>query len=136
MVVLSNTTEQTLQPGQAITFDVLVTNSGCGESARSGGPLNLKCGNAVYELFFKTNLTGPTAAVPLQMSIALGGLALPETTMIYTPAAADAVGSVATKTYVKTLGDNASNQVTVINSGTNPITIPARAAALTAIRKG
>lgn len=140
MVVLSNTTEQTIQPGQSITLDKLITSSGCGEAARSGGPLILRYNNAVYDLDLKTNLTGPTAAVPLQLSLAVEGGILPETTVIYTPAAANAVGSVSTQTYIKTFGNNntpfANNSVTIVNTGENPITIPAGAVKLSAMRRG
>lgn len=132
MVVLSNLTEQTLQPGQSLTFDNVVTWFGCGETARSGGPLGLRCENAVYELAFSGNVTGETAAEPVQLAIALGGAALPETTMIYTPAAANAVGNVGTSTYVETRS-GLSNQVTVTNTGANPIIISPNAS-LKAIR--
>lgn len=121
MVVLKNTTTQVLQPGQSITFDSLVTWSGNGECARSGGPVGLRFGNAIYKLFFKGLVTG-AATTPVQLSIALGGAALPETTMIYTPAALDAVGTVAAETYARTCGFG-GNTVTVTNSGTNPITV-------------
>lgn len=121
MVVLKNTTAQTLQPGQSITFDDLVTWSGNGECARSGGPVGLRFPNAVYKIFFKGLVTG-AAAVPVQLAIALGGAALPETTMIYTPAVADAVGTVAAETYARTCGA-LPNSVTVTNNGANAITV-------------
>ena len=133
MVVLSNQNEQTLQPGQSITFDNIVTKSGCGEAARSGGPLGLTFLNSIYELSFSGNVTGATASEPVQLSISLGGSALPETTMIYTPAAANAVGSVSRSTYVKT-GIGLSNQVTVTNTGENPIIVSPNAS-LKSIRK-
>lgn len=122
MVVLSTLTEQTIEPGQAITFDNLVTCSGCGETARSGGPLGLRFPNATYELGFNGNITSATAAEPIQLSIALGGSPLPETAMIYTPAVANAVGNVASSTYVETR-QGLSNQVTVVNSGTVAIIV-------------
>ena len=134
MVVLSNTTEQTLQPGQSIAFDRIVTVSGCGECARSGGPLGLRAENAVYRLTFNGNVTGATAAEPVQLSIANGGAQLLETQMIYTPAAANAVGNVSASTYLRTCC-GLSNQVTVTNTGTNPIIISPNSA-LTSIRTG
>lgn len=121
MVVLSNTTEQTLQPGQSITFDNIVDVSGCGETARSGGPLGLRFENSIYELSFHANVTGTTTD-PVQLSIAMGGAALPETTAIYTPAAANAVGNISGSTRVRTR-EGLSNQVTVVNSGANPIVV-------------
>lgn len=134
MVVLSTLTEQTIEPGQSITFDNLVTWSGCGETARSGGPLGLRFPNSTYALEFNGNITSATAAEPIQLSIALGGSALPETTMIYTPAAANAVGNVSASTYVETR-QGLSNQVTVINSGTVAV-IVSPGASLKSIMKG
>lgn len=122
MVVLKNTTAQTLQPGQSITFDDLVTWSGNGECARSGGPVGLRFSGATYKLYFKAIVTGATAADPVQLSIALGGAALPETNAVYTPAAANAVGTISAETYAKTcVGLN--NSVTVTNSGSFPIIV-------------
>lgn len=135
MVVLSTTAEQTLQPGQTISFDNLVTWSGCGEVARSGGPLGLRFENTVYELSFNANVTGATAAEQVQLSISLGGSALPETTMIYTPAAANAVGNVSASTYVRTR-QGLSNQVTVTNSGANPIIISPNASLKSVMQRG
>lgn len=132
MVILSNTTEQTLQPGQSLTFDKIISKSGCGECARSGGPLGLKASGANYRLSFGANVTGATAAEPVQLSIAMGGATLPETTSIYTPAAANAVGNIGRSTYVTTCS-GLSNQVTVVNSGENPIIVSPNAV-LTAIR--
>lgn len=122
MVVLKNTTAQTLQPGQSITFDDLVTWSGNGECARSGGPVGLRFPFAIYKLFFKGLVTGDTAGTAVQLAIALGGAPLPETTMIYTPAVAGAIGTVTAETYVRTC-NAMSNTVTVTNNGTTAITI-------------
>lgn len=120
MVVLSNTTEQTLQPGQSLAFDKLKAHSGCSECARSGGPLTLRqCGT--YNITFHGNVTGATAALPVELSISVGGAPLTETEMIYTPAAANAVGNVGTETYVPTCGSG--NSVTVTNTGENPIIV-------------
>lgn len=131
MVVLSNTTEQTLQPGQSLAFDRLVTHSGCGECARNGGPVSLRFGGSTYRIAFHGNVTGATAAEPVELSIAVGGAPLTETEMIYTPAAANAVGNVGAETYVPTC--DAGNNVTVTNTGENPIIVSPNSA-LTIIR--
>ena len=125
MVVLSNTAAQTLQPGQALAFDRLVTRSSCGcnECARSGGPVGLQSAGT-YRITFHgnvTGVTGATAALPVELSISVGGAPLVETEMIYTPAAADAVSNVGTETYVRTCGSG--NNVTVTNTGENPIVV-------------
>lgn len=122
MVVLSNTQEQTLQPGQSIVFDRVVTWSGNGECGRKGGPLGLRFENAIYKVEFHGNVTGATAALPVELSIALGGASLAETEMIYTPAAANAVGNVSAGTYITTC-QGLSNQVTITNTGENPIIV-------------
>lgn len=135
MVLMYNTTEQTLQPGQAIVFDKIETVSGCGESARSGGPLGLNAADgAVYRIDAGGNITGATAAEPVELSIAIGGVARISTTRIYTPAVADAVGSIDTFTYVRT-SPFLNNDITVINSGTNPVTV-SPGFALASMRKG
>lgn len=121
MVVLSNTAEQTLQPGQALTFDKLVAYSGCGECARRGGPIGLTR-SGTYEIAFHGNVTGATAAVPVELSISVGGAPLAETEMIYTPAVANAVGNVGTHTYVP-ICCRMSSSVTVTNTGENPIIV-------------
>ncbi|MDE7431731.1 MAG: hypothetical protein K2N34_07450 [Lachnospiraceae bacterium] len=130
MVVLSNTVAQTLQPGQALAFDKLVAHSGCGECARSGGPVGLRF-NGTYRVTFHGNVTGATAAAPVELSISIGGAPLTETEMIYTPAVADAVGNVGTETYIPVCGSG--NNVTVVNTGENPITVSPNTA-LTVIR--
>lgn len=131
MVVLSNTTAQTLQPGQSLAFDRLVTHSGCGECARSGGPVSLRFGGSTYRIAFHGNVTGATAAEPVELSISVGGAPLAETEMIYTPAAADAVGNVGAETYLSTC--NGGDSVTVTNTGENPIVVSPNTA-LTIIR--
>lgn len=130
MVILSNTTEQTLEPGQSLTFNRLVGQSGNGECARSGGPIGLRY-SGTYRIAFHGNVTGATAAEPVQLSIAVGGAPLAETTMIYTPAAANAVGNVGAETYVRTCG--CGNNITVTNTGANPIIVSPNTA-LTIIR--
>lgn len=131
MVVLSNTTEQTLQPGQSLTFNRLAAHSGCAECARSGGPVGLRFGGSTYRIAFHGNVTGATAALPVELSISVEGAPLAETEMIYTPAAANAVGNVGTETYVNTCGSG--NNVTVTNTGENPIIVSPNTA-LTIIR--
>ena len=56
MILLSNSTTQTVQPGEAITFDLETFKSGCCECHRQGSSaIKLKkCG--VYELMFTGNV--------------------------------------------------------------------------------
>lgn len=134
MIVLSNTTAQTIQPGQSITFNQVIKKTGCGESFRiNTGSVGLRV-NAQYEVSFNANVGGTTAATPVQLAIAIGGAPLTETTMISTPAAVGDLNNVAASTVVGTLS-GISNAITVTNNGTTPVVISPLGLALTIIRK-
>lgn len=136
MIVLSNTTEQTLQPGQSITFNTVVQHTGCGESFRNNsGAVGLNAPCAVYEVAFNANVGGTTAAVPVELSIAIGGSPLTETAVISTPAAVGDLNNVSASTYLKT-ERGLSNSISVQNTGANPIVISPDGLALSIIRKG
>jgi len=127
MIVVSNTSAQTVAAGQTIAFNNVILKSRCGcESYRSGtGQIGLKA-NGIYEASFDANVTGATAATPVQLVIAISGAQLPETTMTYTPAAADAYGNVSARTAVRN-ECGSYDQITVVNNGTTDITIAANA---------
>lgn len=127
MIELSNTTAQTVQPGQSLTFDTVVTRSGCAESHRTNsGIVTLRAKCAKYELHFAANISG-TAAGPVQLAIALDGEPLVETTMISTVAAAGDLNNVATSTLVCT-DCGCCGRVTVVNSSTEPVVVGANPA--------
>lgn len=122
MLVLSNTLEQTIQPGQAIIFDEVVTSAGnCECHRRNSSSVKLRS-NGIYSLGFSGNIGGETAATAVQLAIALGGTALPETTMISVPAAVADRNNVSTETRVRNCcGDY--DRVSVINNGTVPVIV-------------
>lgn len=124
MIVLTNTIAQTIAPGQALTFNTEVLHTGCGECHRSGsGAVKLRA-NGIYETSFSGNITSATAGTAVQLSLAIGGEPLPETLMISTPSAADALNSVSTNTAIR----NACcdyDRVTVVNTGTVPVIVGA-----------
>ena len=122
MIVVSNAAAQTLTAGQSLTFNVL-RQTGCSEFARNNtGTIFLKPGG-VYKVEYHANVTGATAATPVQLSINFAGSVLPETTAIYTPATAGAVGNVSGSTYVPTMFPASGFTVTLTNSGTEDITV-------------
>lgn len=134
MIVLSNTTAQTIQPGQSITFNQVLRKTGCGEFFRMNtGAVGLRT-NAQYEVSFNANIGGATAATPVQLAIAIGGAPLAETTMISVPAAVTDFNNVAASTIVGT-AIGISNAITVTNNGTTPVNISPLGLALTIIRK-
>lgn len=131
MIVVSNTTEQTLQPGQSIIFDKVVQWSGNGECFREGSNF-IKLRGCLYELSFSGNI-GAVAPGPAQLSIQVGGSTLPETTMISQTAAAGDLNNVSAETaYSMCCCD--FDRVTVTNTGTAAITVGANSA-LKAVRK-
>lgn len=122
MIVLSNTTEQTLAPGQSITFDDVILHSGCCECHRNNTSSVKLRSNGIYRITFSGNIGGPTAATPVQLSFTLTGVTLPETTMISVPAAVGDRNNVATETRVKNCcGDY--DRISVTNTGANSVIV-------------
>lgn len=125
MIQLSNTTAQTVAVGQSITFNTVLLKTGCAECHRlNTGSVKLCAKNAIYQVNFNANVTGATAANPVQLNIQLGGDSIPESTMIYTPATANAVGNVGVVIPVR---NNCCDydRVTITNTGTTDIIISA-----------
>lgn len=123
MIVLSNTTAQTLAPGQSITFDKVVHKSGCAECHRPGtASVKLRC-QGVYAVDFSSNVTS-TVAGTVQLVIELGGDPLNETTMKSTPAATGDFNNVSSGTKVRNCcGDY--DRITVTNNGTIDVVVDA-----------
>lgn len=124
MIELTNTAAQTIQPGQAVTFDKVLLHTGCGEcfTRRANNSVKLR-NNAVYEVSFSGNIAG-TAAGVVQLAIALGGQALPETVMVSTPAAANTFNNVSTGTLIKDCCCDV-DRISVVNTGTTPVLLSA-----------
>ncbi len=124
MILLSNKTAQTLQPGQALNFDkvILKTKNGC-ECHNSQAPATTKlCSKGIYELHYSGNITSATAGAAVQIAIALGGQPLVETAMNSVPAAAGDLNNVSTTTYLRNCCCDL-DRVSVINTGNVPVTI-------------
>ena len=127
MIELSNTSEQTLTPGQSLTFDTVILKTGCAEAHRTNsGIVTLRADCAIYEVHFAANVSG-TAAGPVQLSIALDGEPLPETTMINTVGTAGNLDNVATATLIRT-GCGCCGRVNVTNTGTSDVVVGANPA--------
>lgn len=133
MILLSNMNAQTLQPGQALTFDIVrKSKNGC-ECFNAQAPTSVKlCGRGTYDVSFSGNITGAAAAA-LQIAIATGTTPLRETGMNSVPAAEGDLNNVSTRTLV---GNNCCdlNRLSIINSGLVPVTI-APGSAFVIIRK-
>lgn len=124
MIVLTNSAAQTVAPGAAVTFNTVRHHTGKAEcSFPNSNAVKLRtCG--VYEVHFSGNISGTAAGTPVQLAIAQGGVALPETVMVSTPAAANDYNNVATTTPVVQCC-NDFNRITVVNTGTVPVNLSA-----------
>lgn len=125
MIVLSNTLEQTVQPGASVTFDVVREHTGCNECHRNGtGSVKLRDGG-VYEVSFSANIGGETAATPVQLALSLGeGAVIPDTTMISVPAAVADRNNVSTIRGIPVCCCD-YNRISVVNTGTVPVVVGA-----------
>lgn len=122
MIQLSNSVAQTLQPGQALTFDKVLSTGGCGACWNQQIPNSVKlCDRGNYDITYHANITG-TAAGAVQLALALGGFAAPTTAMNAFPAAAGNLWNVSAELPVRNCCCDA-NRLTVVNSGTTPVTI-------------
>lgn len=127
MIVVSNTAAVVLTPGQALTFNDLIWKSGCAESFRNAGS-SVRIAEGVYEIAFNGNVTNADAATAVQLNLAIDGSILPETTMISTPNAINAINNVSASTVIGNRGgccnlNPGSVSLTVVNSGTTNVTI-------------
>lgn len=121
MIVLSNTTAQTLKPGQSLIFDNTVIRSGCAEyhSDHSSSVLILKPG--MYEIHFTGNVAGIEDESTLRLGIRVGSNTLSETTMMKTVCHKEHYSNVAAATIVRC--DTKGKAIGVTNIGAVPIVI-------------
>ena len=122
MIILSNTTAQTITPGQAITFNTEILHTGCGECHRPGTSSVKMKANGIYELYFGGNIGTTIADGIAQIAIAIGGEVLPETKMESETTAAGGLNNVSAKTAFKNCCCD-YDRVTVINTGLTDVNI-------------
>lgn len=136
MIVLSNLTAQTIQPGQAVTFDKLVLKAGNCECWNKQLPQSVKLrAQGIYSLGFSGNVTSATAGDALQLAIAVGGQPLVETTMNSTPSAANAFNNISTETRFRNCCCD-MDRLSVINTGTVPVILAPNSAFVIERRSG
>ncbi len=112
MIVLSNSTEQTLAPGQALIFDIVVMHTGPAEYFRPNSGLVGLNAKGIYNCSFNGN-----AAIG-QLAMAMDGSPLAETTMIN---GADTVANLSANTAVRNICCNRG--INIVNTGTTNITV-------------
>lgn len=122
MIKLTNLTAQTVQPGQSVTFSTIMKRSGCAECFRLGTDSVKLCKRpACYEAFFQANVTTETIGVA-QLSFAIGGATLPESTMVRQIATANAFDSITISDLIP-VNCCDFDRLTITNTGTVPVVI-------------
>lgn len=126
MLQISNTSAQTLTPGQSIVFDSRnFLHSGCGECFSLQLPASAKlCGNcgSIYNIEFSGNITASAPATPITLAITISGQTLATTIMNAKPVAAGDLVNVNTGTLFRIACCDA-DRVSVTNVGTNPLVV-------------
>lgn len=123
MIVLSNLTAQTIQPGQTVTFNKRILKSGNCECWNEQIPNRVKLrGNGIYSLGFSGNVASPTAGAAMQLAIAVAGSPLVETAMNSTPSTANALNNISTETRFRVCCCDL-NTISVMNTGAVPVTL-------------
>lgn len=123
MIQLITTTEQTLQPGQSLTFESFTqTRNSCCSIGRITPSTTVLKQNGIYNAKFGGNIGGPTAATPVQLAIAVAGSPAAGGTMISVPAATTDFNSVSRDIPI-TNNCGCCLPVTVVNNGTNPVVV-------------
>ena len=123
MIVLSNLTAQTIQPGQAVTFDKLDLKSGRCECWNPQIPKTVKLrAQGIYSLGFSGNVASPTAGAAMQLAIAVGGQPLVETAMNSTPSTANVLNNISTETRFENRCCD-MDRLSVINTGAVPVVL-------------
>lgn len=125
MIELTNSVAQTIPAGGTVTFDTVLLKSGCGECYNRMMPnsVKLRC-QGIYEVQFMGNIASPTAATPVQLAIAVGGVARPDSVMVITASAANVFNNISTSIPVKNCCCDL-DRITVTNTGTTPVLLSA-----------
>ena len=129
MITLSNTAEQVLLPNQSITFDLELMKTRCGSERHREGSANVQILNGnVFDIDFSANIAGQ-AAGQVQLAIMVDGEPIPAGNMIETVAAANNIYNVS-RPGVKVRQLGCSNTISVRNTGTTNIILPAKSSRL------
>lgn len=130
MILLSNLTTQTLQPGQSLTFNRIIRKSGRCECFNTQVPTSVKLNaNGDYDISFSGNITSVAAGNSVQIAVAVAGQPLVETAMNATPATNGTLVNVSTFTSYRVCCCDL-NRISIVNTGTTPVTIAQNSAFL------
>lgn len=126
MIVLSNTSAQVLASGQSIVFDRVLLKHNCGITHRPNTGIVHLNETRPYEIQFHGNVTG-TAGI-MSLTIYDDGAPLPETLMTQRLVDATDYENISAGTIVGVAScpcERVRHAISIVNSGTTPITIAA-----------
>ena len=116
MILLTNSADQTIATGAAVTYDTVIFQTGNGECHRdNSSAVSMRC-KGIYEVHFSADVSG---TAPLELTIELDGEPLPETVMLSNVAAGQ---NVSTMTAVRTCCSG-FGRITVVNTGAADATV-------------
>lgn len=122
MIKLTNLVNQSVAPGETVTFSTIIRKSGRAECFREGtGSVKLCCTPATYEVQFSANVTADEAGF-IQLAFALEGDALPESLAGMTIGTAGEVNHIS----IPDLINNTCcdfDRISVKNVGTIPVVV-------------
>lgn len=123
MIEISNSTAQTLTPGQAIAFDVTNLKTRCTAECHKTGMTDVRLRlNGIYEIVFSGQHWWRGQQVPCSLAFPQGMPVLPGSTMISTTAAAGDLNNVA-KTMLVGNGCGMYDTIRIVNTGTANLTV-------------
>lgn len=123
MIVLSNLTAQTIQPGQSVTFDKVKLKAGTCECYNPQLPKSVRLkSNGIYSLGFSGNIAALEANQALQLAISVGDQPLEETAMNSTPETANVLNNISTETRFRICCCDL-NRVSVKNTSEVPVVL-------------
>lgn len=127
-IVLTTAADQTLLPNQSLIF-TRDTQTGCDVAFRNNSGSLVTRFNSLYDVAFTGNISVATADQPIELSVMVSGT--PFFTMQQTPGVADQAVNVSGFKILNNLGccsgNNVQATITVTNTGTNALTVPAGA---------
>lgn len=128
MIEVSNLNDQTIQPGQSVTFDTILLRTAYGaERFNLQTPTFIKlCANGIYLLAFSGNIAATADNTLIQLAMSIGSSPLTGTLMIATPATAGNYNNISTtKLFYNEGCCGGADQISITNTGSNPVILRA-----------
>lgn len=125
MVNAVNVPVQTVAANGPVLFASTRLKTGCATRHEAGSSRVILLQPGVYKVSFSGNVSIPTGGAVQQTSVSIiqDGEAIPGSNMLYTPAAVDVPGNVATDVLVRVYNCCATSTLSVRNTGTGAINV-------------